>query len=299
MHVPFTRRAGIAAVAALTLAPLAACSAAQTATPASQETTASPDAEFERLEEEFDARLGVYAVDTGSEEDVAYNADERFAYASTFKALAAGAVLEQNSLEEMEEVVTYTEEDLVDYSPITEEHVDTGMTLMELCDAAVRYSDNTAANLLFEELGGPAGLGAALAGIGDEVTHVDRIEPELNEATPGDIRDTSSPRAMATSLGAYTLGDVLPEDKSAILVDLLKRNTTGDALIRAGVPEGWVVGDKTGAGHYGGRNDIAVIWPPEGDPILMAVMTSRNEQDAEYQDALVAEAAAVAVAELG
>ncbi|MFC4562213.1 class A beta-lactamase [Nocardiopsis mangrovi] len=299
MPVQLTRRAGIAAVAALTLAPLAACSTGEAATPASETTASSPEAEFERLEDEFDARLGVYAVDTGSEEDIAYNAGERFAYASTFKALAVGAVLQQNSLEEMEELITYSEEDLVEHSPITEQHVDTGMTLMELSDATVRYSDNAAANLLFEELGGPEGLGAALAGIGDDVTHVDRIEPDLNEATPGDIRDTSTPRALATSLGAYTLGDVLPEEKSAVLVDLLKRNTTGDALIRAGVPEGWEVGDKTGAGGYGGRNDIAVIWPPEGDPILMAVMSSRDEEDAEYQDALIAEAAAVAIEELG
>lgn len=210
MPIQLTRRAGFASAAALALVPLAGCasggdpsaSASATATPT--DTPAAYEQEFERLETDFDARLGVYALDTGTDETVAYRAEERFAYASTHKAFSVGALLRQNSIDELEEVVTYTEEDLTGYSPITEQHVDTGMTLREISDAAVRYSDNTAANLLFEELGGPSGLDAALEEIGDDVTHVDRIEPELSEWKPGDIRDTSTPQAMATSLQAYT-----------------------------------------------------------------------------------------------
>lgn len=300
MPIQLTRRARLAAVAALALVPLAGCATVDdSAAPASEQTSPSEspqaDRDFKRLEKEFDARLGVYAVDTGSDETIAYNADERFAYASTHKAFSAGALLQKSSIDDLEKVVTYTEEDLMDYAPIAEKHVDTGMTLRETMDAAVRYSDNTAANLLFEELGGPSELDAALEAIGDDVTHVDRIEPGLNEWKPGETRDTSTPEAMATSLQAYTLGDALPEKKRAILVDLLKRNTTGDDLIRAGVPDGWEVGDKTGSANYGTRNDIAVVWPPKGDPIVLAVMSSRDTEDAESDDALIAESAEVAI----
>ncbi|MFC9088024.1 class A beta-lactamase [Nocardiopsis dassonvillei] len=298
------RRTGLAALAAVVLVPATGCAAANGAAAPEAEQSASPAAsdgparEFERLEEEFDARLGVYAVDTGSGEEVAHRPDERFAYASTHKALTAALVLQRNTPEEMEEVVTFTEEDLVDYSPITEQHVDTGMTLMEVADAAVRHSDNTAANLLFEELGGPDAFEDELEAIGDDVTDPERIETELNDWTPGDTSDTSTPRAMAGSLREFTLGDALPEDRREVLNDLLVNNTTGDALIRAGVPEDWRVGDKTGAASHGTRNDIAVLWPPEGDPIVLAVMSSREAEDAEYDDALVARAAEVVAEEL-
>ena len=252
---------------------------------------AATDSLFKNLENEYDARLGVYAIDTGSGETIAYRADERFAYTSTFKALASGAVLMQNSIEDLDEVISYSAEDLVTYSPITEKHVSTGMTLKDIMDAAIRYSDNTAGNLLLNQLGGPDGFEAALRQIGDTVTQADRYETELNEAIPGDDRDTSTARALATSLNAFALGDVLPEDKQTILTDMLRGNMTGDELIRAAVPEGWTVGDKTGAGSYGTRNDIAIVWPPEGDPIVLAILSSRDTQDADYDNALIAKTA--------
>ncbi|WP_116245272.1 class A beta-lactamase [Nocardiopsis sp. FIRDI 009] len=295
-----SRLARTAAAAALALAPLVGC--ATTGGTASQSTAApsaasvSPEEYAERfaaLEERYDARLGVFAVDTGTEETLAHNADDRFAYASTHKAFSAAAVLRRSTDEDLERVITYTEEDLQEHAPIAEENLDTGMTLLEVCDAAVRYSDNTAANLLFAELGGPSGLQEELREVGDDVTHVDRIEPELSEGAPGDIRDTSTPRAMAATLRAYTLGDVLPQDRREILVDMLRRNVTGDTVIRAGVPDDWTVGDKTGTAGYGGRNDIAVLWPPEGAPIVLAVMSSRDTEGAERDDALIADAAAI------
>ncbi|WP_243633201.1 class A beta-lactamase [Paenibacillus xerothermodurans] len=250
---------------------------------------------FAQLEQQFAAHLGVFAIDTGTGRTVAYQADKRFAYTSTFKALAAGAVLLNSSTEELDENITYSADDLVTYSPVTEKHVTTGMTLREICDAAVRYSDNTAGNLLLKRLGGPAGFEAALRQIGDTVTQADRYEIDLNEAVPGDDRDTSTARALATSLQAFALSDVLPENERSILTDWLKRNTTGAELIRAGVPQGWTVGDKTGAGGYGTRNDIGIVWPPNGDPIVMAVLSSRDTQDAAYDNALIAHATKVAV----
>ncbi|MBN8191876.1 class A beta-lactamase [Bacillus sp. NTK074B] len=246
---------------------------------------------FMQLEKKFDARLGVYAIDTGTNRKVFYRPDERFAYTSTYKALAAGAVLKQKSMDELDEIITYSREDLVTYSPITEQYMDTGMTLREICDAAIRYSDNTAGNLLLEELGGPEGFEHALRQIGDHVTEADRFETELNSAIPGDIRDTSTARALAINMKALTVDHVLPNDKRSILTDWMKGNTTGDELIRAAVPEGWEVGDKTGAGAYGTRNDIAIVWPPNRDPIIIAILSSRDTENATYDNELIAKAA--------
>ncbi|GAA4174623.1 class A beta-lactamase Bla1 [Phytohabitans flavus] len=265
---------------------------------ATASTAADRDREFRRLEERFDARLGVYAIDTGTGRTVGYRAEERFAYASTYKALAAAEVLDETTDAELDRVVRYSADDLVTYSPITEQHVAEGMTLRALADAAVRHSDNTAGNLLLRHLGGPQRFEKELRKIGDKVTDAARYETELNEATPGDTRDTSTPRALAQDLGAYAVADALEPADRDILNGWLRGNTTGGELIRAGVPDGWVVGDKTGAGGYGTRNDIAVIWPPDRAPIVLAVLSSRDEKDASYDNALIAGAAEVVIAQL-
>ncbi|PTA47578.1 class A beta-lactamase [Micromonospora sp. RP3T] len=261
--------------------------------------SSAPDREqaFRQLEERFDARLGVYAVDTGTGRTVQYRADERFAYASTFKALAAAEVLDGTTDAELDRVVRYSADDLVTYSPVTEQHVATGMTLRAIADAAVRYSDNTAGNLMLRHLGGPQKFEKELRGIGDKVTDPARYETALNEARPGDRRDTSTPRAMAGSLRAYTVGTALEPADRDTLNGWLRGNTTGGELIRAGVPAGWVVGDKTGSGGYGTRNDIAVIWPPDRAPIVLAILSSRDQEDADYDNALIAEATKAAVAD--
>ncbi|MES9775172.1 class A beta-lactamase, partial [Priestia megaterium] len=174
---------------------------------------------FVKLEDKFDARLGVFALDTSTNQTVTYRADERFTYASTSKALAVGALLQQKTIEDLNQRITYTQDDLVNYNPITEKHVDTGMTLKELCDAALRYSDNTAMNLILKQIGGPNGLEKALRDVGDNVTMPEQFEPELNEVKPGETHDTSTPRALATSLQSFTLGDVLPIEKRELLID--------------------------------------------------------------------------------
>ncbi|MEG7843232.1 class A beta-lactamase Bla1 [Bacillus mobilis] len=251
--------------------------------------------DFSQLEKKFDARLGVYAIDTGTNQTISYRSNERFAFASTYKALAAGVLLQKNSTEKLNEVVTYTKEDLVDYSPVTEKHVDTGMTLGEIAEAAVRYSDNTAGNILFHKIGGPKGYEKALRQIGDRVTKSDRLETELNEAIPGDKRDTSTAKAIATNLKDFTVGNALPDQKRNILTDWMRGNATGDKLIRAGVPKDWIVGDKSGAGSYGTRNDIAIVWPPNRAPIIIAILSSKDEKEATYDNQLIAEAAEVVI----
>ncbi|MED0998604.1 class A beta-lactamase Bla1 [Bacillus mobilis] len=251
--------------------------------------------DFSQLEKKFDARLGVYAIDTGTNQTIAYRPNERFAFASTYKALAAGVLLQKNSTEKLNEVVTYTKEDLVDYSPVTEKYVDTGMILGEIAEAAVRYSDNTAGNILFHKIGGPKGYEKALRQIGDRVTMSDRFETELNEAIPGDNRDTSTAKAIATNLKDFTVGNALPDQKRNILTDWMRGNATGDKLIRAGVPKDWIVGDKSGAGSYGTRNDIAIVWPPNRAPIIIAILSSKDDKEAAYDNQLIAEAAEVVI----
>ncbi|GDY51038.1 hypothetical protein SVIO_016610 [Streptomyces violaceusniger] len=177
---------------------------------------------------------------------------------------------------------------------MTEKHVDTGMSLGALCDAAVRYSDNAAANLLFDQLGGPKGLDAILEKLGDDVIQMENIEPELSRWVPGETHDTTTPRAMVKDLRAFVLGDVLGKGERAQLTKWLRTNTTGDELIRAGMPKGWQVGDKTGSGsYYGARNDIAVVWRPGAAPLVMAIMSYRGDKDTPFDNKLIADAASV------
>jgi beta-lactamase class A len=284
------------------LLPLAGCAA----TPATPTTTTSAtgapptttsaapirhEALFE-LEKKFDARLGVYAAGVGT---IEHRADERFAFCSTFKGLAAAAVLHRNPMTHLDTVVTYTEADLMTSSAITKKHVQTGMTLRDLCDAAVRYSDGTAGNLLLRDVGGPAELTRYLRELGDDETRMDRTEPDITTATPGDPRDTATPRSLGTDYQRLVLGDALAPEKRDFLKDLLERSVTGAKRIRAGVPQGSRIASKTGTGDYGTANDIAVVWPPGREPILIAIMSSRAVADAKYDEALIAEAAAYVV----
>ncbi|MEH1124313.1 class A beta-lactamase [Micromonospora sp. CPCC 206061] len=304
-----SRRAllGIAA-----LSPLAGCgggTATDTPSPAGppasapDSPTVTPEVRHEaltELERKYKARLGVYALATGTDATIAHRADERFAFCSTFKGLAAAAVLSSNPLSHLDTVVRYTENDLMKSSAITRRHVDTGMTIRQLCDAAVRHSDGTAGNLLLRDLGGPAALTAYTRGLGDTVTRMDRWEPALTTAVPGDPRDTTSPRALGSTYQKIVLGDALPSDKRAFLRDLLERNATsvGARRIRAGVPKGWTVADKTGTGAYGTINDVGIAWPPGSAPLVLAIMSSKAGKDAEYNQVLIAEATAYVVTAL-
>jgi len=253
---------------------------------------------FAALERRYDARLGVAAIDTGSGRTIAHRAGERFAFASTVKVFIAAAVLDASSDADLATVVHYDRGDLLEYAPVTSEHVDTGMTVRELVDAALRSSDNTAANLLVERLGGPDAVERWLRGIGDRTTRVDRVEPDLNEATPGDPRDTTTPERFAADLRTVLLGDALDAADRRVLREAMLGNTTGDATIRAGVDPSWRVADKTGTASYGVRNDIAVVTPSGRDPVVLVVMTSRADPGAEPSDTLVAAATRTAVAGL-
>jgi beta-lactamase class A len=250
------------------------------------------------LEATSGGRLGVYAVNTANGAQISYRADERFPFCSTFKMMLAAAILAKSTQQTglLQQRVHYAQSDLVTYSPISGKHLDDGMTVAELCAAAIQYSDNTAANLLIKELGGPAAVTAFARSIGNTEFRLDRWETELNSAIPGDERDTVTPAAMARSLQALTLGDALPPPQQKQLNDWLLGNTTGGKRIRAAAPKDWRVGDKTGSGDYGTANDIAVLWPPSGKPVVLAIYHTQKEANAKWRDEVVAEAARIVVA---
>jgi beta-lactamase class A len=312
MHTITKRAFALATPAVLSAGLLAGCSSsggtasgsasatASTTTGVAATTTATDSAAFAKLETQFHAQLGVYAINTGTGRSVAYQADERFAFCSTIKAFAASVLLQRDTDQQFGKVISYSKSDLVDYSPVTSQHVGTGMTLTAILAAALDISDNTALNLMLNQIGGPAALQSALRGLGDTTTNVDRPEPGVNSATPGDTRDTSTARALATDLRTFVLGDALTASRRAQLVSWLQANTTGGPYIRAAVLAGWKVGDKTGNGDYGTRNDIAVFWPPTGAPIVIAVLSNRGTNpNASSADALLADATKIALQSVG
>lgn len=254
-------------------------------------------AAFEKLEKELAGRLGVFAFNTANGARLAYRDGDRFALCSTFKVIAASALLARsaNTPGWLQQRIRYAASDLVAYSPVTEKHVAGGMTVAELCAAGLQYSDNTAGNLLIRQVGGPSAVTAYARTLGDGEFRLDRWETELNSAIPGDPRDTTTPGAMGRSLHRLMLGNALAADGRAQLKDWLLGNTTGGARIKAGVPADWTIGDKTGGGSYGTGHDIAVAWPPGRPPLVLTVYTAQPDQDAKARGDVVAAAARVVV----
>ncbi len=253
-------------------------------------------AAFARIEAERGGRLGVAVLDTGSSRRAGYRQNERFPIGSTFKLLAAGAVLARADAgqDSMDRRIRFARGDLVTYSPETEKHAGgDGMTLAALCEAAITLSDNTAGNLLLGVLGGPPGLTAYLRSLGDGVTRLDRMETALNEARPGDPRDTTSPASMLADLQALTVGRALSEPAKEALQGRLRHNKTGDARLRARLPRGWQAGEKTGTSANGTSNDVGMLWPPEGSaPVLVAAYLTEGPTDGNLRDAALADVSA-------
>lgn len=292
-------------LAVAALLPLAGCSpsGADKHAAASSSTSVQPpdlSAQFAQLEHRYGGRVGVYVPAGGTTAAIAYRADERFAFCSTFKAPLAAAVLHQYPLAHLDMLVSFTKADINSTSPVTEQHVDTGMTVGQLCDAAVRYSDGTAANLLLTQVGGPAGFTDYLRSLGDNTSRLDQLEPELNRDPPNDERDTTTPQAIAGVVRQLVLGDALPPDKRTMLTDWMARNTTGAKRIRAAFPADWKVIDKTGSGDYGRANDVGVVWSPAGAPHVVAIYTDLigGGYDAQPNEAFVADAARIVAAAL-
>jgi beta-lactamase class A len=249
------------------------------------------------LERTHGGRLGVAVLETGSGRRLLHRADERFPMCSTFKFLAAAQVLQRvdRGAEHLERRVVFPKEALVIYSPVTEQHTGApGMTLGEVCHAAVTVSDNTAGNLLLASGGGPEGFTAFLRSLGDSTSRLDRIEPFLNEALPGDPRDTTTPAAMLEDLRTLLLGEALSAASRAQLAEWLVATTTGATRLRAGLPEDWRAGDKTGTGANGVTNDVAIAWPPGRAPVLVAAYFAGSSVAQEVRNGVLAEVGRIA-----
>ncbi|MCB5167712.1 class A beta-lactamase [Streptomyces bambusae] len=249
------------------------------------------------LEREHGARLGVWAWDTGSGRVVAHRADELFPMCSVFKTLASAAVLRDLDRDGafLARRIRYTQADVdrSGHSPWTKDHVADGLTVGELCRVAITHSDNTAANLVLRELGGPTAVTRFARSLGDRVTRLDRWEPELNSAEPDRVTDTTSPRAIGRTYARLVLGDGLGRGDRELLTGWLRANTTSSARFRKGLPPEWVLGDKTGGGWYGTNNDVGIAWPPHRAPLVLAVLTTKPDRAAAADDALVARTAEV------
>lgn len=254
------------------------------------------------LEKERGGRLGVAVADTQSGKSAAYRGDERFPMCSTFKTLAVAALLARVDAghEQIDRRVRFEAKDLVVNSPVSKNHAGSdGMSLAEICEAAITFSDNTAGNLLLANLGGPDGLTAYVRSLGDTVTRLDRNEPDLNEALPGDARDTTSPSAMLSDLRTLVSGKALTPGSRERLVGWLVGNKTGDARLRAGFPRDWRVGDKTGSGEKGTTNDVAVVWPSaDRSPLFVSVYLTGSSPEADHRNATLAAVARLVAASL-
>jgi beta-lactamase class A len=253
---------------------------------------------IEELEKQSGVRIGIVAMRSAGDRRVSNRADERFLPCSTFKLFAAAAVLKRvdEQAEQLERFVPYTEAQLLDYAPVTREHVHAGgMKVRDLCAAAVEQSDNTAGNLLLETIGGPAGLTKFWRSLGDNVTRLDRMEPELNTATSGDERNTTTPAAICADLQRLLTTNYLSATSRDLLEDWMTKCQTSAGMIRASVPDGWRIGDKTGRSGEGAANDIAILRPPHGEPMFLCIYTAGAKQPSETRNALIAETAKIAL----
>ena len=238
-----------------------------------------PAKQFERLEAEAGGRLGICALDPDSGRTIGLRQHERFAMCSTFKLLLAAAVLRRADRSQLHlyHKVTFGAGDMLSHAPVTAAKLSVGfLSISELCAAAVKLSDNPAANLLLKEIGGPAALTADLRSMGDTVTRLDRNELALNSNLRGDERDTTTPHAMAHTVARVLTGDVLSAGSRQMLVEWTKASPTGARRIRAGLPAGWIAGDKTGTGANGAVNDVAIVWPPGRGPLILAIYMSES-----------------------
>lgn len=221
-------------------------------------------------------RIGLFVEDVKTGGRFAWRADERFTMCSTFKLSLAAAILArvERGQDSLERSVAYGPKDLLDYAPAARANLEKGrMSVGQLCEAAVELSDNTCANLLLARLGGPAAMTRFWRTAGDSVSRLDDNEPMLNRTRPPDPRNTTTPAAMAGNLRRLVLGNVLSPRSRAMIVDWMRNCRTGTAMLRAGLPRRWSVGDKTGSNGEDILGDIAVAWPENTGPLVMVLYT--------------------------
>lgn len=255
-------------------------------------------AKLAALERQYGGKLGVAILDTGNGRRAGHRADERFLMCSTFKMLLAAAMLSRvdQGKEQLDRRLVFGKDALLEYAPIASQHVGPpGMTIAELCGAAVSLSDNTAANVLLAHLGGPSVVTNFARQLGDTITRLDHIEPELNRPSPDQVSDTTTPNAMLANLHKLMLEDVLSETSRKQLTTWMLATTTGKTLVRAGLPPDWRVGEKTGRNDIQ-TNDVAIVWPPARKPLLVTAYYENPAKDAEARAIVLAAAGRIVAA---
>ncbi|SFR78678.1 beta-lactamase class A [Agromyces sp. CF514] len=300
----FSRRSLLALGGATTAgAALAALSASPAlAAPTEASADASPTAasgriarELAALERETSVTVGVVARTHGDRRAFRYRADSVFPMCSLFKTLAAAALVRERGYDEVYWSTPIPFADAVVDSPILGPKAPGRATPEEIADAALRYSDNTAGNLLLGELGGPQAITAFAASLGATRTRLDRWEPDLNAAVPGDARDTTTPDDIAALYEALLLDDAAGVLAGARLREWMLRNTTSNARMRAGLTPPYELADKTGGGEYGVVNDAGVLWREGRAPVTLVILTRTDRPDAVRNNEVVARATRIVI----
>ncbi|KRG10772.1 class A beta-lactamase [Staphylococcus sp. NAM3COL9] len=256
--------------------------------------------EFDKIEKDNNTTVGVYGINTENGKKVRHNANERFAFASTFKATASGVLLNNYSEKDLNKKITINEADIVEYSPVTENYIGKQMTLKDLIKASMLQSDNTANNKIMKEIGGVKAFKHELKQLGDNISNPQRLEPELNLYNPNSTADTTTPRAAAEILNTLLTSSQISDGNLDLLKQVMIENETGDSLIKAGAADNYIVGDKSGQGlTYATRNDLAFIYPNKHKkPIILAIYTKQDDKDGQPDDKVIADAAKEAIAQL-
>lgn len=247
------------------------------------------EAQIKRSEAEMAARIGVSILDTEKDQIWNYRGEERFPLTSTFKTILCAKLLRDADDEKLslDKTVKVEKSKLVTYSPVMEKRIDQQVSLGDACSATMLTSDNTAANIVLESVGGPQDLTQFIRGYGDQATRIDRYETELNEGTPKDVRDTTTPEAMVKSLNVLLFGNVLSLEAREQLTLWLRENKVTGNLLRSVLPHGWNIGDRSGAGGNGSRSITAVVWPADSYPVIISIYVTETTASFEERNAAV------------
>lgn len=251
--------------------------------------------DLKKVEDKYDANVGGYALNTATDEEITFNEDKRFAYASTFKAVSSAMLLEKTPHNELNKKVHVSKDDIVPYSPVLEKFINKDITIKKLIEATMLYSDNTANNMIIEEVGGYKEVNKKLKSLEDKTTKPSRMEPELNNYDPKSNRDTSTPQAFGITLNKIINDGRLSKENKTFLIDLMIHNKSGDTLIKKGAPKNFKVADKSGqAITYASRNDVAFVYPKgESKPIVLVIFTNKEGKTDKPNDKVVSETAKV------
>jgi len=243
------------------------------------------------IEDQLGARIGVSIYDLKNNHRWSYKGDTRFPLMSTFKTLACAKLLYdvENGNQSIDSTVVINEDSIVTWSPVTEKRIGEKISLKDSCAATLSMSDNTAANIILSSIQGPKALTQFMRSIGDEITRLDRFEPDLNQALDGDLRDTTTPNAITKSLNTLLFGDVLNQEAKDQLKKWMKSNKVADSLLRSVLPKDWSIADRSGAGGYGSRGITAIVWSDLRAPLIISIYLSQTEASFALRNKAIAE----------